>query len=401
MLSETTRSATDSRANSFASDRSAWKESCARFLASGLHYSGLLRMLRPFEANQRLESQPNRFPRFRPFKGSKFGILCYHRIGTEGVPLYSRLDSRTFEEQMRYIRRRYRIVSLDQLCRELSNHDVVPPTLAVTFDDGYRDLYRYAFPVLQKWQIPATIYLIARCMETGEAPWYDRIFAALQAFPEASLELDLHSPRTFELHSREARLRAALEIISYLRTIPDSQRRNWCARFEARVPTPGAELQERMLNWEQVRAMHRAGVFFGAHTGTHPFVSRLEPELLEDELGRSRQILQHGLQAEVRDFAYPFGKPEDCNLAAEEFLPANGYRSAVTTIERCNTADTNPYRLCRLSVNDESSLAYFAFRVSRMFLDCVPETEQADFSSVQAHGMKSMEAEPSVGAKHA
>jgi hypothetical protein len=82
-------------------------------------------------------------------------------------------------------------------------------------------------------------------------------------------------------------------------------------------------------------------------------------------------------------------------------LSANGYRSAVTTIERCNTADTNPYRLCRLSVNDERSLAYFAFRVSRMFLDCVPETEQADFSSVQAHGMKSMEAEPSVGAKHA
>ena len=339
-------------------------------VAEVLYRSGLLGSIRRLEAGKRLISiNSSRLPRLRNFAGSKFGILCYHRVGIEGVPLFSRLDPRVFEAQMRYIKKHYRVVSLGQMCQELHDGRQVPPTLTVTFDDGYRDLHRYAFPVLQKYEIPATIYLIGRCMETGEASWYDRIFVALKEASGDALDVETESFRRFDLSSAEARTRAAWQIVCYLRTISDVDRREWCAAFERRVPARESDLANRMLDWDQVRTMHRAGISFGAHTMTHPAVSRLDAAALEDELGRSKLLLESGLDAPVVDFAYPFGKPNDCGLAAERLLPRFGYRSAVTTTEGINSKSANKWALRRMQIGDSRSMASFAFAVSRMFLE--------------------------------
>ena len=319
----------------------------------------------------------SRLPRLRRSPAPKFGILCYHRVGIGGVPLFSQLDPQVFEAQMRHLRKRYRLVSLAQMCRELQDSGPGEPALAITFDDGYRDLYTHAFPVLQKYKIPATVYLIGRCVETGETPWYDRIFVAFQAVPGAALELELDGPRRFELSNPAARARAAWEIVCYLRAIPDARRRACCAALERQIPPPREELKERMLNWEQVRRMHDGGVFFGAHTLTHPVVSQLEPGAWEEELASSKQLLESRLGSPVEDFAYPFGKPEHCGLAAEDFLRRCGYRSAVTTAEGCNTKGVSLYRLRRLQIGDSRSISSFAFNVGRLFLE-VPSESPVD-----------------------
>ena len=346
-----------------------FRERFKQVVASSLYHSGLLRLAQPLAGTHELTSvEGSRLPRLRRFAGSKFGILCYHRVGTEGVPLFSRLEPRVFEAQMRYIKKHYRVVPLGQMCRELQEVRPVAPTLAVTFDDGYRDLYTYAFPVLQKYGIPATIYLIGQCMETGEAPWYDRVFVALKAAPGTTLDVQMNGSRSFELSSPAARAMAAWEIVCYLRTIPDARRREWCAAFESRVASPESELSSRMLDWDQVRTMHRGGVSFGAHTMTHPAVSRLDAAELESELGLSKRLLENGLGVSVEDFAYPFGKPADCSAAAERFLGRRGYRSAVTTVEGINSAGTNMLSLHRLQIGDDRSMSSFAFTVTRMFL---------------------------------
>jgi peptidoglycan/xylan/chitin deacetylase (PgdA/CDA1 family) len=347
-----------------------FKDTCRRTIASVLYHTRLLHIVRRLESSHQLYSGPDsRWPKLSRFAGSKFGILCYHRVGTEGVPLFSRLEPRVFAAQMRFIKKHYRVVPLGQLCSELQEARLVKPTLAITFDDGYRDLYTHAFPVLQKYQIPATIYLIGRSMETGEAPWYDRIFAALSAAEGPALEVHLGSPCRFTLSSPAARAAAAWEIVCYLRSIPDSERRVWCADFEARVPVPERELQDRMLNWKQVREMQRGGVNFGAHTMTHPSVSRLSPSVMENEFKFSRQVLEQGLGGYVQDFAYPFGKPSDCGAVAEGYLLRSGYRSAVTTTAGTNTIGANLMALRRLQIGDDPSIPSFAFGIGRLFLE--------------------------------
>lgn len=346
------------------------KEKLQRVVASGLYRSGLLPFVRRMErTHEVLPAGGSRLSRLRRTSVSKFGILCYHRVGTEGVPLFSRLEPAVFEAQLRYLKKNYRIVPLGQLCRELQEGNQVTPTLAITFDDGYRDLYTYAFPVLQKYGIPATIYLIGRSMATGEAPWYDRIFVALACASVATLDIEMGTLRQFTLSTPALRASAAWEIVCYLRSISDSQRQKWCSLFERQISPPAGRLEGRMLSWEHVRAMQRGGVFFAAHTMTHPSVSRLEPAAFHEEFVVTKQLLEDGLGAPVEDFAYPFGRPADVSSEARDFLARSGYRSAVTTIEGFNSTGGNLHMLNRLQIGDDRSMPWFAFGVARMFLE--------------------------------
>lgn len=102
---------------------------------------------------------------------------------------------------------------------------------------------------------------------------------------------------------------------------------------------------------------------------THPSVSRLDPTALQEELVQSKERLEEGLQAPVEDFAYPFGKPSDCSLAAEDLLPRAGYRSAVTTTVGRNIAGMNPFRLRRIQMGDDNSIPSFGFNLVRILLD--------------------------------
>jgi peptidoglycan/xylan/chitin deacetylase (PgdA/CDA1 family) len=343
---------------------------CRRMVAQGLLHTGLMRAIERLAGSYDVHAEEgSALPRVRATAGSKFGILCYHRVGTQGVPLFSRLEPSAFAAQMRYVKKHYRVVPLGQLCDELQDGRRVPPTLAITFDDGYRDLYTHAFPVLQKYQIPATIYLIGRCMESGEVPWYDRIFLALKAAPGESLKVELGGAKEFRIGSPSGRVSAAWEMVSYLRRLPNTRRQEWCAAFERQFPLPVEELEGRMLDWNQVGTMHRAGISFGAHTMSHPVVSQLDPRALEEELVVSKKVLERGLGARVEDFAYPFGKPEDGSVAAEGILRRAAYRSAVTTIQGFNTTGSDRLRLRRLQIAEDTALANFAFNVSRLFLE--------------------------------
>ena len=364
-----------------------------RTIVNGLYRTGLLNLLRSIEGSHELLAAPAyALPRLRRSLTSKFGILCYHSVGMEGFPLHSCLAPQVFEAQMRYLRKHYRIVPLSQLCTEVHDGRSVKPTVAITFDDGYRDLYYYAFPVLRKYEIPATIYLIGGCMETGDVPWYDNIFAALDLAPGPKLDVELSSPRQFILSGGPARAAVAWEIVCYLRSIPDSERKKWCKDFENRMQVPQQKLRNRMLNWEQVRTMNHGEISFGSHTMTHPAVSRLELADLYDELHRSKELLERGLDAEIYDFAYPFGKPGDCGVNLDKYLADCGYRSAVTTVEGFNSADANLYSLRRLQIGDDSSMAEFALRMSRNFLNRVEEQRVSSDASCNSLIAKKVQA---------
>jgi peptidoglycan/xylan/chitin deacetylase (PgdA/CDA1 family) len=297
-------------------------------------------------------------------------ILCYHRVGTGGIPFYSELPTSEFEQQMKFLRKHYRILSLAGACSELESPSEPLPSVVVTFDDGYSDLFAQAMPILQRYEIPATIYLTVGAVETGEVAWYDRIFLALKHAPGSSLEFNLEEgqPRRFHFSGAVQRFHAAVEIITALRSLPDSQRRKLCADLEERVQLPRAELKDRMLSWDQVRSMQNAGVFFGCHTMTHPAVSRLTASDMEVELVESKELMERRIGEPVLDFAYPFGKPADCGKEARQVLDRAGYRSAVTTTGGVNSSGTDPFQLLRVNPGDERSLDMFAVQMNWHFL---------------------------------
>ncbi len=338
-------------------------------VAGGLYWTGTLSALRHLSRSFEWQSGQQRpaLP-LRRVKRAKFLILCYHRIGTEGIPFYSTQHPETFEAQMQFLHKNYQIVSLDDVLKGLSAPDKTGQAVAVTFDDGYRDVYRHAFPILEKYRIPATIYLTAGSIESGEATWYDRVFLAVRKIRESQLDLDLDGPCHFPLDSLHSRARAAAQIISFLRRIPDERRRAYCREIEAKVVLPSEELENRMLTWDQVREMHRGGVSFGAHTMTHPVVSQLSQQALDAELRDSKRVIEERLQTPVQDFAYPFGQPADYGLDAPAVVAQCGYRSASTTVWGVNSVGADPYRLRRVQLEEENSTSMFGLRLLQSFL---------------------------------
>lgn len=355
--------------------RAKWRE----LVAGGLYRSGALRLAQRLSHSYELSSDGGRrLPRLRKVTSSKFVILCYHRIGTAGIPLFNGLPPEVFEAQMRYLRQRHRVISLGELCCALKEPQSIGQAVAITFDDGYRDLYTHAFPILRKYQLPATIFLTAGCVETGEVPWHDRVFLALKLFPSEEIELVLDRPRRFWLPTPEARLEAAAGIVRQLRRLPDEHRQECCAQIEKQVRLPEGELSGRMLTWEHVREMQQAGICFGSHTVTHRVMSQLAPSEMERELLRSKQIIEQRLQSAIRDFAYPFGQPTDCGNIDVAVLGRCGYRSAATTVWGINRPATNPYGLRRVQVGEEHQLAMFAFKLNELFFRAEEEVSAAE-----------------------
>ena len=352
-------------------ERLGWKD----LVATGLFQTGMLHLLQLASRSYELRFTSKRsLPHCQKVSGPKFAILCYHRIGSGGVPLYSGLPTAAFEAQIRFLRRHYRIVSIDELYASLGSPASVEQTVTITFDDGYRDLYTQAFPILQKYKVPATIYLTVGAIESGCAAWYDRIFVALKSFSGNQLDVVLERPRVLQLDSLASRIKAGVEIIGYLRTVSNERRLQWCASFERQVPVSADELVNCMLTWEQVKSMHREGISFGSHTMTHPVFSHVRPPEMEKELLRSKEIIESRISSPVKDFAYPFGKPMDCGAGAGELLAHCGYRTAVTTIDGVNDLSAGPYGLRRTQIGEEQSLAMFVLKLNQLFL-CGEEDE--------------------------
>ena len=343
--------------------------------AAGLYRTGLLRALKGFSKHYEIPVYEEAGGQLSRVRRAKYLVLGYHRVGAGGVPLFCNLPRSVFAAQMRYVRRHFRVLSVKEMSDELKSSESKGQAVVITFDDGYSGTFTEAFPVLQEYQIPATVYLTAGAIETGEISWYDRIFLGMARASE-DLELWLDGPRTFRLRSYRERMEAATEAVMYLRSVSDDERQRWCENFARRFPLHPDEIRGSMMNWEQVRLMKQHGISFGAHTMTHPVTSRLTPESAKSEISMSKSLIEQRLDSEVDEFAFPFGKSRDCGAVDASVLKRLGFQTALTTIVGVNQTDSDPYRLRRLVIGDDPSLAMFAFNLHRLFFHSVDEELQ-------------------------
>ena len=157
--------------------------------------------------------------------GPAVRILAYHRVNPRyefpsDVPLASPED---FEEEIRYLTRKYRVIPLMELCRNLTNRDRIPSdAVVITFDDGYRDNYRYAYPILRKYGVPATIFLATGHIDSGTPFWWDRLGYAVHK--TAQERLSLNGLGAYSLKTDRERTVALRTISARLKELPDDEK---------------------------------------------------------------------------------------------------------------------------------------------------------------------------------
>ena len=173
-------------------------------------------------------------------------VLCYHCVKNEANSYLRPTKVEDFDKQMQYLSQSYSPISLETMAQHLQNGTALPAkAIAVTFDDGYQDNYENAYPILKRYNIPATIFLTTDFIGTGEIPAWDKgCYAADEAL---------------------------------------------------------------MLSWQQVREMSDNDISFGSHTLTHPFLTKIPRAQVEKELHVSKDIIEQQIGKPVTTFAYPSG----------------------------------------------------------------------------------------------
>ncbi len=233
-------------------------------------------------------------------------ILMGHRVTGDEEGFLGGLDPWWFNEQVAYLARRYEPVSLADLvrCFELGAD---PPrnSVVLTFDDGFRDNFEHALPVLERHRFPATVFVVTGCLETGELPWPNRLGTLFQRTSATTLRHPLVGPHPVELNGADSRRRAHAEVMAALSRLPRPEREQCLAEIGDRL---GVEApRDRMLTWEQAREMRARGVDFGAHTYSHPLLARVSEAEARWEMERSREDLRQHLGIDRPSFAFPGG----------------------------------------------------------------------------------------------
>ena len=182
--------------------------------------------------------------------------------------------------------------------------------VALTFDDGFKDNFTNAFPILKKYNVPASIYLITDCIENSTNPWFIEFRQAFFTTSNSKCELRL-GDTTFSLSLKTAieKETSSDQVMAFLQKCRNQERIEYLEEIHKRLkPNKLDQLSNVMMNWEEVREMHNNGIRFGAHTHTHPILSSLDLNDAESEILKSKHIIENKLGTSVEEFAYPVGR---------------------------------------------------------------------------------------------
>jgi peptidoglycan/xylan/chitin deacetylase (PgdA/CDA1 family) len=223
-------------------------------------------------------------------------ILAYHKvhpsIEDNGALTVTPED---FDKQLKLLTKNYEIISLESLVK---NFQLLAETgkkyVVITFDDGYKNNYEYAIPILEKYNLTATIFCTAGFINTKRRFFWD----------EGKLE------------------------------------------------------SSDLMSWEEVQDLRKRGFYIGSHTVNHVNLGKVNYQEAKEELKNSKDILENKLSTTIELFAYPFGGTKNFNLSYINLIKESGYICNCSCHGGLVTDDSNLFLLPRVPVNGEFRNAY-------------------------------------------
>jgi hypothetical protein len=200
----------------------------------------------------------------------------------------------------------------------------------------------------------------------GRAPfWWDELYRAI--IHTEARELSLPGTGIWPLHSSAQRGQAFLEVKSYFKTLGHGQTMALVDQLLQRLEVePQAE--PAFLSWEDVCRMSNQGLYVGAHTRSHPLLSRITLEEARQEIVGSQEDIQRQVGRVWPIFAYPSGHPADLRAELMMILQQEGFRLAVTMIEGHNVMGrTPPLHLRRMGMAPHLSLDEFRLALTSVY----------------------------------
>ncbi|RJP20672.1 MAG: FemAB family PEP-CTERM system-associated protein [Candidatus Abyssobacteria bacterium SURF_5] len=284
----------------------------------------------------------------RFFRRNTIPILCYHRFAQSRK--YGALPAALFESHLKYIRSRFTPISFRQLDAILQGIISVNNPIILTVDDGYRDFFEVALPLLKKYGCTATFFVTTRFVDGEIWLWPDIINYAVQHTERESLFLPV-TGESIRLTTMEDKAAARSRLHRTYKELSTELRKRFLEDVSTGLNISIPELPSfdyQAASWEQIREAAREGLEVGSHTMNHEILAHIDPKQAEAEVEQSKRRIETELNEDVIAFSYPNGMQGDFRQCDKEALRKNGYRFAVTCNFGFNNLDSDPHELDRI-----------------------------------------------------
>jgi peptidoglycan/xylan/chitin deacetylase (PgdA/CDA1 family) len=303
-------------------------------------------------------------------------VVLYHGVTSNkeprGIENYRRkhIGKDTFERQISWLSKHFKIVPLQAI--ELlveKREEPLEPLCAITFDDGYKNNFINAYPMLKKLGVPATIFVTTGFIDRKFPLWTDMLEESIGRAGGPYLTVPFPSgEKRYPIKSRAEKIAADMEIRQKLKRIKGSDRKIiidvLMKLSDVTIPEIFNRPDYAPLSWEEIREMSENGITIGAHTENHSILSMLSRNEQAREISSSVDRLKSTLD-NVDHFAYPNGQRGDFTSETKEVLRGLGIRYAWTTEgQRISIKTCDPLELPRITLDDTEGEKRFKALVS-------------------------------------
>ncbi len=270
-------------------------------------------------------------------------VLNYHRIGNSAEDLFDpgvfSASGEDFDQQISHLKRSGSLVTLQEALAFIRDAGAVKGSVRrcrvlITFDDGYRDNYGIAFPILRSHGVQGVFFLATDMVGSCAVPWWDRIAWLLKTARRRRFTLHLSgepgAPAELQVDIEGNGLDESLQAVLRLYKMRENldPARLMRELIEKAKGNPIPETERRFLSWDEAREMIRGGMAIGSHTQSHAVLGQLTPQQQYEELSGSRSILKQELGVEVEALAYPVGHRDSFSNETKSIAQEAGYRGA-------------------------------------------------------------------------
>lgn len=257
-------------------------------------------------------------------------VLTFHRVLPGADPLrpdeFNRDD---FRNLMRFVSDNLVVRPLGVAIEEVRENRLPVDSVAISFDDGYRDNAEIALPILHELGLPATFFIATGFLDGGRM-WNDTIIEAVRRLAGEEVVLRTLGTTPIRIASQDERYALLIRLLGHLKHKPRVERQELVDEIAGLVGDPLPD--DLMMRSSDVRQLADAGMELGGHTESHPILRLESASEVARQLGRSRDFLREISEQEVTTFAYPNGRPNDDYSTRElELVRDAGFRSAMTT----------------------------------------------------------------------
>lgn len=306
---------------------------------------------------------------YRKKNGKSVTILTYHSV----MPYTQRfkdfdyrncISTKQFDAQLGWLKSKYNIITMHEAMARLSENRLDGNHLVITFDDGFKNNWEYAMPLLIKHNTSAVFYVSTDFIGKENMLWTELVNEIIMFSESMAFSMRLKQDEHLDLTDSAGRENASIKVRTYLKYSPVAELKRVLNDLLKKTGYVSQALNKdatryQFMSWKQVQEMHDAGMEIGAHTQMHYLLNMLNAQESEQEIVGSKAAIEKNTGLNCNLFSYPNG-------AAGNFLPPHfkqlkqaGFISAVTQLPGYNNAHTNKYALNRINISHKMSMPIF------------------------------------------